>query len=227
MLHYVMDPAALAPLVPRGTQLDRWKDDTYVSLVGFRFLRTRVLGLPIPFHQEFIEVNLRFYVSRVHGDEWRRGVVFVSEVVAQPVIAATARLTYNEPYAVLPTRHFVDMAGAEAGKDGLARYQWKQDRWYTLQAATSGAPEPLSPGSLEEFLTHRYWGYTSQRDGGTIEYQVRHPSWRAWSRTVPLLDCDVARMYGDRFVPTLDATPRSAMVAEGSPVQIWPGVRIA
>ena len=44
----------------------------YVSLVGFRFLNTRVLGVSIPFHRDFDEVNLRFYVRRNIGSEVRR-----------------------------------------------------------------------------------------------------------------------------------------------------------
>ncbi|HEX8362069.1 MAG TPA: DUF2071 domain-containing protein, partial [Longimicrobium sp.] len=80
MLNYEADPAALRPLVPAGTELDAWGGTTYVSMVGFLFLRTRVLGIPIPFHQDFEEVNLRFYVRRRGPEGWRRGVVFVREI---------------------------------------------------------------------------------------------------------------------------------------------------
>ncbi len=65
MLSYEIDPELLQPLVPRGTDLDTWQGRTYVSVVGFLFLRTRVLGIPVPFHRNFEEVNLRFYVRRL------------------------------------------------------------------------------------------------------------------------------------------------------------------
>ena len=107
MLNYEIDPTVLAPLVPRGTLLDAHAGRTYVSMVGFLFLRTRVLGVPIPFHRHFEEVNLRFYVRRVLGDEVRRGVCFIREIVPKWAIATTARWTYNEPYLSLPMRHRV------------------------------------------------------------------------------------------------------------------------
>src|SRR5215831_8739585 len=101
MLNYVVDPAMVADLVPRGTEFDSFDGRTYISLVGFRFERARVRGLWIPFHSDFDEVNLRFYVRRVLEGEVRRGVVFIREVVPRWAIAATARRTYNEPYVAL------------------------------------------------------------------------------------------------------------------------------
>ncbi len=65
MLSYEVDPVLLQPYVPAGTELDDWRGETFVSVVGFRFLDTRVKGLPIPFCRNFDEVNLRFYVRRV------------------------------------------------------------------------------------------------------------------------------------------------------------------
>ena len=79
MLNYEVDASLLLPFVPSGTELDRWNGKVFVSLVGFRFLKTKLLGfLPIPLHSNFDEVNLRFYVRRQEGDEIRRGVVFVT-----------------------------------------------------------------------------------------------------------------------------------------------------
>ncbi|HEV8147067.1 MAG TPA: DUF2071 domain-containing protein, partial [Bryobacteraceae bacterium] len=68
MLNYQVDPALLREFVPTGTELDTFEGRTYVSLVGFRFLGTRVRGIRIPFHQNFEEVNLRFYVRRPHPE---------------------------------------------------------------------------------------------------------------------------------------------------------------
>src|SRR5579862_1121620 len=81
MLNYEVDPALLSPYVPPGTSLDSFQGETYVSLVGFRFCRTKLLArFPIPFHSNFDEVNLRFYVRRKEDGEERRGVVFIAEV---------------------------------------------------------------------------------------------------------------------------------------------------
>ena len=64
MLNYQIEPDLLRPFLPQGTELDSWQGQTFVSIVGFNFLNTRLLGLPIPGHINFEELNLRFYVRR-------------------------------------------------------------------------------------------------------------------------------------------------------------------
>jgi len=224
MLNYAVDPAVLRPLVPRGTELDAWNGTTFVSMVGFLFLDTRVLGVPIPFHRDFEEVNLRFYTRHKGPEGWRRGVTFVKEIVPRAAIAAAANALYNERYVALPMRHRVDVdVGA-----GRAEYGWRHGgRWHSLRASFRGEPRPLQPGSEAEFITEHYWGYTAQRDGGTVEYRVEHPSWRVWQAADAALDCDVASLYGADFAGFLAAPPTSAFVAEGSPVIVRRGRRIA
>jgi uncharacterized protein YqjF (DUF2071 family) len=213
MLNYRIDPGHLANYLPRGVELDLWNDEALVSMVGFLFLKTRLLGIPIPFHRNFEEVNLRFYVRRRAGDEWRRGVCFIRELVPRRAIAWTARAIYNEPYLGVPMRHRIG--------DGSFSYSWKyQGRWHSLGASVTGDPSPLAEGSEEEFIFEHYWGYTRQRDGSTLEYQVEHPRWRAWKAGHSWMDVDVCRLYGEAFVEALTAEPRSVFVAEGSPVVV-------
>ncbi|MBL9166314.1 MAG: DUF2071 domain-containing protein [Verrucomicrobiales bacterium] len=220
MLNYEVDRALLEPLVPRGTVLDTYQGRAFVSVVGFLFLQTRVLGVSVPFHQDFEEVNLRFYVRRFAGDDWRRGVVFIKEIVPKAAIAATARLAYNERYVCHPMRHQVTTGG-----DGIsASYEWKvQDRWNRVFARGEGNPRVVRPGTLDEFITEHYWGYTAQRDGSTLEYQVEHPSWRIWSAVESAFDCDVSAVYGDALVEPLSRPPASAFIADGSPVTVHGG----
>src|SRR5205085_7245522 len=108
MPNYVVDPALVEPLVPAGTEIDCENGETFVSVVGFLFLDTRLLGLPIPLHRDFEEVNLRFYVRRKSADTWRRGVVFVSELVPRRAIALVARAFYGERYFALPRKHRIE-----------------------------------------------------------------------------------------------------------------------
>lgn len=219
MLNYRIDASVLRPLAPSGTELDSWHGETMVSVVGFRFLNTRLLGLPIPFHRNFDEVNLRFYVRREVAGKVRRGVVFVREVVPRIAIATVARWTYNEPYLACPMR-------SEQGPCG-ARYEWRYEgRWNSLAVNVQGEPQPLVAGSEAEFITEHYWGYTRQRDGGTVEYEVRHPAWRVWSAQSARLECDVRAFYGEAFVKALTAEPCSAFLAEGSAVDVLPPRRI-
>ena len=228
LLNYEVPPSLLQPLVPRGTELDRWNGATLVSMVGFRFLDTRVAGIPIPGHRDFDEVNLRFYVRRRGEDgQWRRAVVFVRELVPRRAIAVVARWCYNEPYTAVPMRHELEVADAADGQPGRAAYAWRlAGRWHRLEVQTRGRPALPDPGSEAEFITEHYWGYTVQRDGGTKEYRVEHPPWRVWEAEGARFDCDVKAVYGNGFAGYLGAEPRSAFLAEGSGVTVLRGRRL-
>ncbi len=229
MLNYEVDASLLVPRVPAGTELDTWDGRALASMVGFRFLDTRVMGAPIAWHRDFDEVNLRFYVRRKDPvDGWRRGVVFVREIVPRAAIAVVARLLYNEPYIALPMRHELRMETLERGEPGLAAYEWRhRGRWNRLSVRTEGSASPIADGSEEEFITEHYWGYTAQRGGGTKEYRVEHPRWNVWRTIEASLDCDVTALYGAGFAERLGGPPRSAFVADGSPVVVYRGSRVA
>ena len=91
LINYEIAPEIVRPYVPRGTEIDSFDGRTYASLVGFLFLDTRLRGVPIPFHRNFEEVNLRLYVRRKGAEGWRRGVVFVREIVPRLALAWVAR----------------------------------------------------------------------------------------------------------------------------------------
>ena len=227
MLNYEIDSELLRRRVPRGTELDRWQGKTMVSVVGFMFLETCVLGVRVPFHVRFEEVNLRFYVRRRAETGWRRGVVFIKEIVPRRAIAIAARLFYNENYIARPMRHLVEL-DERAAERGVVEYGWLSgDRWNRLRAVTAGAARPLVDGSEAEFITEHYWGYAQQRDGGTVEYEVEHPRWSVWDVSEHALDCDVGAVYGWEFVESLSASPSSAFVALGSEITVRRGQRIA
>ncbi|MEO8027210.1 MAG: DUF2071 domain-containing protein [Bryobacteraceae bacterium] len=219
MLNYAVDPALLSALVPRGTELDSFAGKTYVSLVGFRFLKTRVKGFAIPFHQDFDEINLRFYVRRRAGGEVRRGVVFIREIVPKFAIAAVARLVYNENYVSRRMWH--------AGGDSKAEYGWSEKGVRNrLWIECEGQPRMTDDGSLEQFITEHYWGYAAQRDGGCVEYQVGHPSWRVWSGSKAGFEGDAGTVYGHEMAAALGGPPDSAFLADGSAVVVRSGERI-
>ena len=222
MLNYEVEPRVLAPYVPRGTELDLWNGKNLVSVVGFMFLNTRVFGIPIPFHRNFEEVNLRLYVRRKAEEGWRRGVVFIKEIVPRAAIAITARKLYNEPYISLPVAHRIEV---ESGAVNSAEYSWHFGGWQnSLKLTTRGEAQPLTEGSEAEFITEHYWGYNSQRDGSTLEYRVEHPRWRVYDVADAKLDCDIAGLYGKQFRKSLNCKPSSAFLAEGSTVTVYQGV---
>jgi uncharacterized protein YqjF (DUF2071 family) len=187
MLNYAVSPELLGPLVPRGTTLDLWGGTALMSVVGFRFLRTRVFGVPVPFHRDFDEVNVRFYVRRHMSDgEIRRGVVFIRELVPRAAIAVVARLLYNEPYRTLSMNSVVPAIPIDA--PGRITYGWRGETAAQEVGATAiGTPRLPVADSEEEFVTRHYWGYTRQRDGGTAEYEVRPAPCRVWDVTAPTL----------------------------------------
>jgi uncharacterized protein YqjF (DUF2071 family) len=216
MLNFAIDPSVLQPLVPIGTELDSFRGVTYVSVVGFRFLDTRVFGVGFPLHRDFEEVNLRFYVRRRSAEDWRRGVVFVRELVPRRAIAFVARIFYGEPYSALPMRHSIDLSSSQIRTE----YAWlRSGRWESLHVTGTGEPQSIESGSEEEFITEHYWGYTA-RTVGCSEYQVEHPRWRVWRGIEAGLDADISNLYGERFTETLSARPASAFIADGSPITV-------
>jgi uncharacterized protein len=223
MLNYEVDPGFLSNLVPAGTELDCWNGKAFVSMVGFRFLKTKVFGISFPFHRNFDEVNLRFYVRRQHGMEVRRGVVFIREIVPRRLIATVARSFYNERYVVLPMQHQVQADGP----DIAVEYRWKfNKRWNTLSLKANGSPVVPGRGSQEEFITEHYWGYVAQNDGGCIEYQVRHPQWKVWAATDARFDGCMEELYGGELGAVLTRLPVSAFYAQGSAVSVHRGRRL-
>ncbi len=105
LVNYCIDPKLLTPYIPNGTELDLYNNKCYVSLVGFLFKDVKVLGLKIPGYINFEEVNLRFYVKRKVNNTWRRGVVFIKEIVPKSLITVIANTIYNEHYETRKMSH--------------------------------------------------------------------------------------------------------------------------
>jgi uncharacterized protein len=227
MLNYEIDPKILAPFVPAGTELDFWNGQTFVSMVGFLFRKTRIRGVPIPFHRHFEEINLRFYVRRKVNGDWRRAVVFIREIVPRFAIAYVARVFYNEPYLALPTAHQIEHHAGQPQEIKSVVYSWQfNNRDNFLKLTTRGSVQVMVAGSQHEFITEHYWGYTAQRDGSTLEYRVEHPRWRVQDAETTELNCDVAALYGQPFCSVLNRRPVSAFLAEGSAVKVYQGGRL-
>lgn len=226
MLNYVVEPALLAPLVPAGTELDQFDGATYVSVVGFRFEHIRIRGLWIPFHSNFDEVNLRFYVKRTHAGTERRGVVFVREIVPRWAVAKVARWAFHEKYIALPMRHHVSPQASEGGAVS-AQYSWRSGAgWNSVSAECEGRAGYAAEGSLQQFITEHYWGYAAAPDGSSLEYRVEHPPWLVWPAARAQLQGDAEGLFGPQFAQYLAREPASAFIAEGSGIAVYPGTRL-
>ena len=215
--NYEIDPTVLAPYIPYGTELDLWQGRCYASLIGFMFVDTRLLGIKIPFHVNFEEVNLRFYVRRQEEDEWRRGVVFIKEIVPRAALSFVANTLYNEHYETLPMRH----SWATDDQFLTVAYGWKRNgEWQSLEVRADKTAQPIAPGSVEEFITEHYWGYAQVNDRKTNEYQVTHPRWEHYPVQDFTIRADFARNYGADFGFMNNLVPASVMLAEGSAITV-------
>ena len=220
MLNYEVDGKLLKDYVPPGTVLDSFDGKTYLSLVGFKFCRTKLFGsLSIPFHSDFEEVNLRFYVRRRVGDEERRGVVFIAEIVPKPAVAHLARLVYGEHYISLPMRHRVGREGVRS-----ALYEWQfNGGWSKLFAIAAAGPAPAEAGSLEQFITEHYWGYSAKKNGSSLEYNVSHVPWKVWPSATAGFEGDARGLYGPELGTVLERRPDFAFLVDGSSVVVFRG----
>jgi uncharacterized protein YqjF (DUF2071 family) len=219
MANYEVDPFLLASRVPPGTELDLHDSRCFISLVGFMFLDTRVLGFLVPFHINFEEVNLRFYVKRETENEVRRGVVFIKEIVPRFAIATVARFIYGEPYEYWSMSNNRDAVSVS--------YEWRKrdgmNRLSVERGENLGVPAEDSHGS---FIIEHYWGYTNRGGSRTDEYKVEHPKWNLFSTRNEVIDVDFGGVYGREFAFLSDQKPHSVVLAAGSAIAVYKGEKL-
>lgn len=219
MANYEVDPSLLESRLPAGTSLDLHEGKCFVSLVGFMFLDTRVLDFLVPFHINFEEVNLRFYVVRGTEDEVRRGVVFVKEIVPKAAIAVVARTLYGEPYE--------RWAMSNERSETHVGYNWSRrdcaNSINVTRGENLGVPAADSHG---EFIIEHYWGYTKRGLHRTDEYRVEHPKWELYEAADPEIDVDFGCAYGPEFAFLKDQQPSSVILAKGSEIAVYKGEKI-
>jgi uncharacterized protein len=215
--NYSVDPDILTPYLPYKTELDYWKDKCYVSLVGFRFINTKLKGINIPFHRNFEEINLRFYVRHHDGKNWKRGVCFIKEIVPKPALTFLANTIYNENYMTLPTKHAMVVENNRT----QVSYSWKHaNEWDNISLKSELQPIAMGEGSEEEFITEHYWGYTQLGKALTSEYEVQHPRWQIYPVTEYKMNVRFGELYGAEFGYLKDTIPDSIMLAEGSGISV-------
>lgn len=217
MANYEIAPSILKQFLPSKTELDFFDGKTYVSLVGFLFQDVKLLGLPIPFHRTFEEVNLRFYVRYKENNIWKRGTVFISEIVPKTAITFVANTVYKEHYSTMPMKH------SWAKHNGILEisYDWKlKEEWQQLSVKASSTPREIPLGHFNEFITEHYWGYNKVSDNKTIEYEVRHPRWLDYEVLDHKINADFGKLYGNDFGFLTSAEPNNVLLAEGSIISV-------
>lgn len=224
MANYVVPQSLLLDYLPNGVELDLFEGNAYISLVGFMFKKTKLFDIPIPYFGTFEEINLRFYVKRKIGSDFKRGVVFINETVPYKIVAYLANKLYNESYSTVRTKHHWALH-KELKK---IEYQWQVNKnWNRIYVETKNESEKMMAGSLEEFIFEHYFGYAHAKEKGTVEYEIYHPSWKINTVLHSEITCDFKSMYGNSFEILNTLKPQSVFMAEGSGVKInWQRTKI-
>lgn len=216
MINYSIEPKILEKYVPAGTELDFFEGKCFISSIGFMFENVKLLGIKIPFHSNFEEVNLRFYVKRLENGVWKRGAVFISEIVPKRAISIIANALYNEHYSTLKMKHQI----AEGASGKSFRYEWKRNgKWQKIDVRAAVFPIEIEPNSEAEFITEHYFGYTKVNATQSYEYEVRHPRWQQLEIIANNSVIDF-KLYGDEFAFINQQKPSSVFLAIGSPISI-------
>lgn len=216
MTNYQVNPDVLKPYVPNGTELDFYNNKCYVSVIGFMFKNTKLLGVKIPFHINFEEVNLRFYVKRRVDGEYKRGVVFIKEIVPKPAITFIANTVYNENYETLPMKH-----SWKTIEDKVqVTYQWKKNnKWNSIVVEAENKLNEIKEKSDIEFISEHYWGYAKNKNT-TTEYEVKHPKWSFYKVLNYNINVDFLSTYGKSFEVLQNKKPLSVFLIEGSCISV-------
>lgn len=208
---YEVPKEVLLPYVPVGTELDSCNGIYYVSLVAFMFHDTRVLGLPVPYHINFEEVNLRFYVTP-SSDRSKKSVVFIKEIVPLKAIEMIANSLFHENYATTKMDHEFT--------ENSYTYSWKNDGETQLIKATVTEECTLpEKGSLEEFISEHYWGYTKSPNT-THAYEVKHSQWTTCLINDYVINVDFKKVYGADFAFLNESAPAHVCFSEGSRIEV-------
>ena len=218
LITYAIDPTLLEEYLPKGLTLDTRNDHAFVSLVAFDFEKVRLKGIAVPFHTEFPEINLRFYVRQ--GE--KRGVVFISELVPKFWITEIARRIYNEPYTVaaMHSEHHLNESNeleifhTVTDAHGIA---------HSLRFFCDPTPALPSPDSTEAFFKEQNWGFGQDRAGNLTTFRVEHPAWKihALKRRFQFT-WDFGSLYGEKWAFLNTQIPYNSLVAEGSSVRVFP-----
>jgi hypothetical protein len=161
------------------------------------FKDTRIKGIRVPCHVNFEEVNLRFYVRyrENNNSDSKRGVVFIKEIVPKPALTFVANAVYNEHYETMPMKH----VWAFSVDKQLIEYHWRKSDWNYISVSTSNKAKYIVLGSIKEFITEHYWGYTKIGQK-TSEYEVQQPKWEIYEIKEYSMKID----FNDIYVVTSD-----------------------
>jgi len=203
-LHWRVDAALVAPLLPAGLVPDEYDGSSWVGLIPFVLDRATVLGSPpIPYFGDFVEVNVRLYAVDALG---RRGVVFVSLEASRLAAVLVARGLFALPYIWSRTR--LTVAAGE--------YRYSSVRHGDRAARSEIVVRPgdgrVVDDPLADFLTARWALFTRVR-GRTVYLRNHHEPWDLFDAELVRLDDTLLEAGG--FPGLADRAPDSVLFSPG------------
>lgn len=211
-LHWAVDPARVAPLLPPGTRPDEHEGATYVGLVPFRMLRIGLLGTPgLPWLGSFLETNVRLYSVDEQG---RRGVVFASLDAERLLPVLAARWVAGLPY--LHARMRCTRIGDVVAY--TSRRRWPGPRGARGDVVLRVGDRLADPPPLARFLTSRWGLHQTDRRGRTVYWPNEHPEWPLHDASVLGLDEQVTAAAG----LAVAGSPDSVLFSPGVDVRFGP-----
>ncbi len=208
-------------MLPKGLALDRWQGRSYISLVCLFMDDLQVLGLPA-WPRSFVELNLRFYVKPSGGKYDGTGVIFLRQTVSNRLVAFAGRVLFREPMLATPMTYKCEPPERENRQDRQRVYYCWTDGGHDagLRVTAGGDSYFAEPGSLDEFLTHRYCGYNRTSAGRLRAYRISREPWPL----VPVIDhelqCNPESLYGPEIADVIAGPPASVLLALGSKSQV-------
>ncbi len=212
-LHWAVDPALVAPMMPKGVQPDVFDGMTYVALVPFSMRHIGLFGAPaVPYFGSFLETNVRLYGVDEQG---RRGVVFCSLEASRLLTVAVTRVATGLNY--LWAKMALERDGDQVSY--TTRRRWPGPRGLDSTVVVR-VGEPIEPTPLEQFLTARWGLFLRDRRGRTRYWPNEHPAWPLHAATLEHLDDNLLADAG--FPGVADQEPISVLYTAGVPVRFGP-----
>lgn len=203
-LHWRVDAAVIAPLLPSGIVPDVFDGSSWVGLIPFRMVGSAFFGGPaVPYFGTFTEVNVRLYGVDEFG---RRGVVFASLEASRLAAVIAARTVFGLPYF---------WASADFGQDGQ-EYRYLSRRigggGPTTRIVSRASSVPVVDDPLADFLTAR-WRLFVGRGGKTAVQANRHGAWPLVS--AELLELDDGLLAAAGLPGIAERAPDSVLFSPG------------
>lgn len=215
--NYIVPPEVVEKYLPAHTKIDFFNGNCLVSLVGFEFRNVEMAGVKVPFYSDFEEINLRFYVKRFDGSKWRKGTVFISEIVNKSALGILANTLVRENYQILPTSKEI----RETENELDVKYSWTfKKEVQHFRVKSDKLASPYVQNSETDFTLDRLYGYGKIDEKTSNEYHINHSSWQTYTVKEYSIHVDFARQFGAEFSMLSSMTPHSVMLTEGSKVEI-------